>query len=49
MSKILTVKDGKTEEPIDRQDWIETYGNLYEKKTFGTFVLKVLFFCDRSV
>ena len=36
MSKILTMKDGKTEEGIDRQDWIETYSNLYEKKTFGT-------------
>ena len=47
MSKILTVKDGKTEEPIDRQDWIETYGNLYEKKTFGTLDYPVnLYYLD---
>ncbi len=36
MSAISTVTDENTHEKTDRRDWIETYENMYEKKTFGT-------------
>lgn len=36
MNTTLSMTDGNTHEKIDRRDWIETHGDTYEKKTFGT-------------